>query len=217
VASPCRITAKRLRRPRRNAGAQATTPVNATRANVGLRRGNQGSTCRIAARRLPYVAVPTSRRLDRWQHAPISARERDSGERRDAWAAWPAPTGSRLRCPRRDAPSRSTCRIAATLPTSRRPVTQPLPDHGQAADVHRRGRSCGHPAARDHGRRWRRHLPACGQAATLTGGHRPQRPCTRHGRATGRHLPDFGQAARVETSHDAHDVLNWDVVKEVRR
>jgi hypothetical protein len=31
------------------------------------------------------------------------------------------------------------------------------------------------------------------------------------------HLPDRGQAARVETSRDARDVLNRDVVNAVRR
>jgi hypothetical protein len=35
--------------------------------------------------------------------------------------------------------------------------------------------------------------------------------------ATGQHLPDQGQAARVETSRDARDVLNRDVVNAVRR
>jgi hypothetical protein len=153
----CRIAAKQ---PRSQAGTSAAIvwlatqprlpPVNATRADGGTRgrertgRHPCGSTCRIAAKRLPRAHVATLGRCVAWARWGITyriaakrLRDGDDRSRRPrarvatpgrstAWAARrPVPTSRHRGVPRGSDPRAITCRIAARrhrrpVPTSRR-------------------------------------------------------------------------------------------------
>ena len=143
----CRIEDQRLRR---DAGAQATTPVNATRANGGPRRrcGRHLPDRGQAATSSP---VPTSRRRTT---AATSARECDRGERRDAGAA---PAGSRpsgsvahVATPGPGEPrgrdGNVTCRIAASLASTRAHVATPVPQNALERDAGERRAAGQRPA-----------------------------------------------------------------------
>ncbi len=125
-----RIAARRLRRPRRDAGRLATVtpipPVNATRANGGPRgrRGQhlpnrgQGATSPNSRRPVPTGLIDAT-----------SARERDTGERRT----------------RAGGIHGSTCRIAARRPTlahvaTPRPPPRLPPVNATRANAGPRGR-----------------------------------------------------------------------------
>jgi len=125
AVSTCRIAAKRIRS---QAAAQATTPVNAARANVDAVAGMVAMAAPAGSRPRGTSLHPAAR--DKPRLPPVNAARANGGQQGREWCG-------------RD-PVGSTCRIAAgRLRSQAVPIVwvsgwQPLPDPGQAADAHRR-------------------------------------------------------------------------------